>query len=240
MNGINVNETLEELFYRQEEKVVHSKLMLHYWYICEVEDNGRKWICAKGNVSGHDRLMDTSSITTSKIRDIVVNELKGEVIIHTQNNVYYCPLEYCDFNKQREFPNLLENFEKLEREYSGKVKVPMINEDEVLVVLSDFDPYYCNSMYYYVEGTKELKKVKGVPHVGTFQDSYLIWSEDRKIDIRFFPDLRSIELYMVQTNNRKLLFENIGGTTVSINMPSGMISLQPGERKEIKVKRTFR
>ena len=71
------------------------------------------------------------------------------------------------------------------------------------------------------------------PHIGTFQDSFLIRSREGDIDLRYFPHSQNIEFYTQDTDNKPFYIENIGDITLYCHTFSGLIKLDPGERKEV-------
>ena len=124
------------------------KLMLHQWYVDVCGDLQREepLLCGRGYVSGHQRLMDSTYIHTSYIKKMEVNDETKEMIIHTCNSIYFCPLEYCDFDKQDKNAGLLPDYERIKEQYYGKRVDPSIEEGKVLLVLSNFDNYYFHSL----------------------------------------------------------------------------------------------
>ena len=74
------------------------------------------------------------------------------------------------------------------------------------------------------------------PHVGTFQDSYLINTEDYKVDLRYFPHYQNIEFYSEDTDGCPWFIENIGDIVIFARTSAGTIKLEPGDRKEVTEK----
>ena len=209
--------------------------MLHYWYVDENTDDatGEKYMCAHGIVTGHNRIADTHRIHTSEVLATENDRFTGEALIHTRNSLYYCPLAYCDFDKQDGFPLLISDYEIVKAEYKDKRECPSIEAGKVLVVLSNFDRYYFHSLYYLPEGACEKAEYRSCAHIGTFQDSYLIWMEEHPINISYFPHFQNIEFYSQETDGKPLYLENIGDVPLYAKTLSGTICLQPGERKEV-------
>ena len=110
---------------------------------------------------------------------------------------------------------------------------PTIEAGKVLLVLSDFDEYYFHSLYYKPEEADNPVRYTGYPHVGMFQDSYLIETENYEIDIRYFPHYQNIEFYSEDTKRRPLFIENIGDIPLYASTSQGMLKVSPGERKEV-------
>ena len=228
-------QTIED-YIKNLEPPKKRKLMIHYWYVDENTDDatGEKYMCAHGIVTGHNRIADTHRIHTSEVFAIEIDGLTGEALIRTRNSWYHCPLAYCDFDKQDEFPLFIPDYEIVKAEYKDKRECPSIEAGKVLVVLSNFDRYYFHSLYYLPEGACEKAEYRSCAHIGTFQDSYLIWMEEHPINISYFPHFQNIEFYSQETDGKPLYLENIGDVPLYAKTFSGTICLQPGERKEVK------
>ena len=212
------------------------RTMLRYWHINkrQNEETGEEYLLAHGRVTGHKRLMDSIYIHTSAIQEMNVNEETGEMEIYTMNTIYYCPLSYCNFERQDENMELIPNYENIKNKYINTNKNPVIEEGKVLLVLSNFDEYYFNSFYYIPDGETKPVKYMASPHIGTFQDSFLIRDEDwNKIDLRYFPHYQNIEFYAEHIGDHPLFIENIGDITLFAKASCGTIKLEPGDRKEV-------
>ncbi|MBR3307812.1 MAG: hypothetical protein IKI75_11265 [Lachnospiraceae bacterium] len=209
--------------------------MLHYWYIGEHYIDQKLYHVAHGIVTGHKRLNDSISMHTSAIRAVHIDKDTDEALITTQNSVYHCPLSYCRFEKQDEYPDLLPDYERLKAQYKNTIPYPSIEPGKVLLVIADFCSYYFHSLYFVPEDSTDGEKVEycSYPHVGTFQDSYLIFSKGGYVDLSYFPHFQNIEFYVESTKDHPLFVENIGTSTLFVKAFEGTIRLDPGERKEI-------
>jgi hypothetical protein len=172
---------------------------------------------------------------TSAVEAMHIDEEAEELVLTTRNSVYHCPLAYCRFKKQDEYPDIIPDYEALKEKYQGTIEYPSIEPGKVLLVLANFCDYYFHSLYYVPKDSEDGKKLEfsGSPHVGTFQDSYLINTEDYKIDLRYFPHYQNIEFYSEDTNGCPLFIENIGDVVIYARTSAGTIKLEPGDRKEI-------
>lgn len=233
---VKLGEETIDTYIKKLEGEESRKLMLHYWYVDENtdEETGEKFMRAHGIVTGHERLADANRIHTSEVLAIENDSTSGEALIHTRNSLYYCPIAYCDFDKQDEFPLLIPDYEIVKAEYKDKRGFPAIEAGKILLVLSNFDEYYFHSLYYLPEGTCEAAEYRSCAHIGTFQDSYLIQVKGQPIDIRYFPHFQNIEFYSQETDGKPFYLENIGDVPLYAKTFSGTIRLQPGERKEVK------
>ncbi len=212
------------------------KLQLHYWYIGEHENHGKMFRLGHGIVTGHKEISDSTDIHTSEVEAIHIDEEEHELILTTRNSVYHCPLEYCRFKKQDEYPDIIPEYENIEKRYRGKINYPSIEPGKVLLVLANFCDFYFHSLYYVPKDSKEGKKMKysGYPHIGTFQDSYLINTENYEVDLRYFPHYQNIEFYSEDTHGCPWFIENIGDVVIFARTSEGTIKLEPGDRKEVK------
>ncbi len=204
-----------------------DKVSLHHWYFRKYPDG----IIAKGIVSGHPRLTDSTFITTSLVRNIEMGE--AELLVQTINTLYHLPLESCNFRKQDKDPKALEGYEEIKEKYQGLIVDPTIEDGKVLLVLSNYDSYYFHSGYLKDPEEGVPREFSGHAHIGTFQDSYLINDDKYEIDIRYFPHYENIEFYSENTGERPLFVDNIGTRTLYVQASCGIIRLDPKERKEV-------
>ena len=211
------------------------KLQLHYWYIGEHEVDGEKLRIGHGIVTGHKRLSDAMDMLTSAVETIHVDKEEGELVLTTSNIVYHCPLAYCRFRKQDEYPDIIPDYESIKESYRDKIEYPSIEPGKVLLVLANFCNYYFHSLYYVPKDSGEGKclEYSGWPHIGTFQDSYLINTEDYRVDLRYFPHYQNIEFYSEDTDGCPWYIENIGDVVIFVKTSAGTIKLEPGDRKEV-------
>ena len=209
------------------------KLQLHYWFIEEHERYGKKYIRGNGIVTGHALHGDSHELHTSPIQAMHVDDEAGELVLTTMNSVYHCPLDYCNFDRQDTMPNLIPDYDNLKQKYKDARQYPSIEPGNVLLVLSNFDNYYFNSLYFVPEKSKDGKPLKfnTWAHVGMFQDSFLIGTEDHEVDLRYFPHFQNIEFYMAKTDGCPLYIENIGDVVLYARTYEGVLKLNPGERK---------
>ena len=209
-----------------------ERVSLHHWYFSKYPDG----IIAKGIVSGHPRLTDSTFITTSLVQSIEKGE--EELLVQTKNTLYHLPLEYCNFKKQDEAPDVLEGYDGIKEKYQGLVADPTIEDGKVLLVLSNFDSYYFHSCYLKDPKEDAPRVFSGYAHIGTFQDSYIVSDDNDEIDIRYFPHYENIEFYSESTGDRPLFVENIGTKTLYVRAHCGTLKLDPQERKEVCIENT--
>lgn len=238
-SGVETIDTYIEKLQSGEIKLCRQ--MLHYWHVDKKTDDetGKEYLQAHGIVTGHKRLQDSMYIHTSVIKEITINHDTKEAQIQTKNTLYYCPLAYCDFEKQEQWPEVIPDYENIKEKYKDTIEEPTIESGKVLLVLSNFNNYYFHSLYYVPEGETEPIKYSASPHIGMFQDSFLINGEGwKKIDLRYFPHYQNIEFYSQNSDGKPLFIENIGNITLYVKAFCGTIKLEPGDRKEVTKENT--
>ena len=204
-----------------------QKTCLYNWSV--------KGILAHGNVTGHKRLADTTYIHTSPIQYITIDYEAEEALIRTRNTVYHCPLEHCDFEKQDEYEEFIPDYAAIKEKYKTKhnASKPTAQPGSVLLVLSNHDTYYFNSLSVVLKDSTESLPYTAHPHIGMFQDSFLIYTEDRNVGIAYFPHPHNISIYSLDTNGMPLFAENIGNSVIYINLKNMQFRLAAGERKKL-------
>ena len=100
-----------------------KKLQLHYWYIGEHEIHGEMFRIGHGIVTGHKKLSDSIDMHTSAVEGIHIDEEAGELVLTTRNSVYHCPLAYCSFKKQDEYPDIIPDYEGLKEKIYGFLRL---------------------------------------------------------------------------------------------------------------------
>lgn len=113
--------------------------------------------------------------------------------------------------------------------------IPEIDEDKVLLTLSNFDKYYYHSAYCKLSSKQEPVSFRAYPHIGMLQDSFTISGDGSLIKLSYFPHPKNIQFYCESTAKMPLFVENIGSDILYVGTHSGLIKLVPGERKEVKV-----
>lgn len=244
--GINRNPLRKDSFEAMGQRIIDAyianldpgkrDIRLYDWYIDEHDGENGTVLIGHGVVTGHPRIMDATGMHTSAIQAVFADFDKGEINVTTLNNVYHLPMEQCRWKAQDKAPHLIPDYELMKERYQGKIIYPTIEPGKVLLVLSNSSRYYFHSLHYVPEGSKDGKpeEYHGYAHVGTFQDSYLISTDDYEIDLRYFPHYQNIEFYSEITADRPLFLENVGDAVLYAKTSVGIIRLDPGDRKEVK------
>ena len=164
-----------------------NQIRLYNWYVKEYHNGSTNYLIGKGIVTEHPRIPDTNHMSTSNVRAIYTDLEHGEVILTTMNHIYHCPLEYCCWLRQDEFPGLIPDYNLAKEKFQNR-EDPSIESGKVLLVLSDHDEYYFHSLYYKETEEGEPCHYCGNAHVGMFQDSYLIHAEEARICLLYTSD----------------------------------------------------
>ena len=212
-----------------------EKPRVYNWYIGEriSSHTGEEYDVLRGNVWGNDKFIDSDMLTSSRIRDIEYDYDRQLCIVTTQNTVYYCPMEYCNVEKQeRKYPGRIrdEKFDKILDIVKDR-KEPMIEDGNILITVSTFDHYYFHDLYYRKHGEEEPVRFEAYAHIGMVQDSYLITSWENSLDFRYFPHPYAISFYSFENAEVPVYLENIGLDSICAVTPVGVIKLEPGDRK---------
>lgn len=241
----NAGEKAIDFYIEKIQPDTNDKVMLHNWYMNMVDYHNGSFLQLHGVVTGHERLMDSTFIHTSEVLSYEVDYEKGELIAQTRNTLYHCPLNYMNFSKyekENEDIHLIADYERIKKEYQERMEYPEIEPGNVLLVLSNFDEYYFHSLYCKPREDTNVLKWQGYPHVGMFQDSFLVQTErvplEREdavygIDLRYFPHYQNIEFYTEETVGMPWYIENIGSTTIYCRTSCGQIKLEPHSRKKV-------
>ena len=67
-------------------------------------------------------------------------------------------------------------------------------------------------------------------------DTYLIYSKNREIDIRWYVEISGFEFYSLDIGNRNLWIENAGNSSLLIKAGDRIIDLKPKERQKYLMK----
>lgn len=208
---------------------------LYNWYITESKSNGRSIRTLFGNITGHEKYLDSTFVRSAEILSIKTDYTQGQMIILTADNaIFYCPLIYLNFRKYEEEclgADYIPDYEFIKEKYAGKIPYPKIEPGKILLVLSNCEEHYFHSAYCREAADSEPLKLDAFPHIGMFQDSFLILGKNAWINIGYFPGERNIHIYRTRTNGMPLYVENIGFTSLRVNYRAGSFLLEPGERK---------
>ena len=199
---------------------------LQRWHI-EKRPSGR--MLAHGIVTNHPRLRDNTQIHTSEIRSVEIKKNEDQAIITTKNTAYICRLSSCHFEKQDHFPDIIDDYDSIRERYYIPQPEPDIEYGKVLLVLSNYDDFYFHSLCVKNEAGEKEEYLHN-PHLGMCQDSYLAYTKDHRIDVRYFPYDRAIEFYTIETDGMPLYIENIGSCEIDIYREHKPYPIKPGER----------
>ena len=229
--GKTPDEVIDELMARYRGyQFEQKKCRLYYWYI---DDNKR----LHGNVTHRDDFFDGEIIHTTSVQKLEYDEESQTIIFETKNSTYFASLRYWDRDKQNEYKAIYHAFPELEDIKNVKVEnveFPSIDPGNVLVRFANFNEAMFNSMYCVRNVGEEPVNYIAAPHIGNFSDSFIIFTKDFKIDLRYYWDFGIRKFYRLECDGMPLWFENVGDRAIFIGMRgSEEIILRPGERKLI-------
>ena len=142
-------------------------------------------------------------------------------------------MEYCSLVKQEiENPGGIgdDDIVKILDIVNNRVE-PSIDDGNILITLSTFESRYFHSIYYRKPGDMEPVEFEAYPHIGTYQDSFLITSREKNLNFRYFPHPYAISFYSYSDAGIPVYLENIGFDTICAETYLGVIKLEPGERR---------
>jgi hypothetical protein len=229
--GKTSDDVIEEIMAEYSRyKIEQKKCRLYHWYIDDY-----KYL--HGNVTHRSDFYDGEKIHTTSVQKVSYAKEAKIVIFRTRNNSYYCCLKSWDVEKQNTYKIIESAFPELEELKKVKeeiVELPPIEPGNVLVRFSNFDENMFNSLYCVRKVGEDPVEYISSAHVGTFSDSFLVYTKDYKIDIRFYWDCGIKKFYRLESDGLPLWFENVGDRAIFIGMGgSEEIILRPGERKLI-------
>lgn len=195
------------------------------WFLSRHEYDGECFYMAHGNVSGHPKLQDGIFINTSKIEKITEDLDNNRLIMLTHsNNTYELTLATINFNNIEYTKQFLEVFD-----ISASVLEPCkrLHDESEIKLLSEVDSILENNELFlktfgvytqrafYKDDIGKVREIPVRPHIGMFQDSYLItdW-EDGKVDFRYFDKPNGIEPYHWSDGLKAVKIKNEGSSDI--------------------------
>ena len=195
------------------------------WFLSRLEYDGECFYIVHGNVSGHPKLQDGIFINTSKIEKVTEDLDNNRLIMLTHsNNTYELTLATINFNNIEYTKQFLEVFD-----ISASVLEPCkrLHDESEIKLLSEVDSILENNELFlktfgvytqrafYKDDTGKVREILVRPHIGMFQDSYLItdW-EDGKVDFRYFDKPNGIEPYHWSDGLKAVKIKNEGASDI--------------------------
>lgn len=203
-------------------------IKLTQWYLTEhlLKDTKEKCYVAHGVVSGHPKLADGDFINTSIIEEIRLDSSNNCLIMLTHSkNEYMLLLADIDFDGFEKTRDYLEEFNVPTLSLRKCLKLHHEAEEDILSkvenVLQNNELYL---QFYGVFAQKaffkndagEIREIRVTPHIGMFQDSYLITDFERgEVDFRYFDSLNGIEPYHWSDGLKALRIDNAGQENIT-------------------------
>ena len=202
-------------------------IKLTQWYLTEhlLKDTKEKCYVAHGVVSGHPKLADGDFINTSIIEEIRLDSSNNCLIMLTHSkNEYMLLLADIDFDGFEKTRDYLEEFNVPTLSLRKCLKLHHEAEEDILSkvenVLQNNELYL---QFYGVFAQKaffkndagEIREIRVTPHIGMFQDSYLITDFERgEVDFRYFDSLNGIEPYHWSDGLKAVKIKNEGASDI--------------------------
>ena len=200
-------------------------IQLTDWYFSKhnLKGTNKKCYIAHGFVSGHPEIEDGTHIDTSIIEQIKLDKINNRLLMYTHSKNEY-ELLFADI--------YLEEFKKIQG-YLHKFDIPALSlseckklqEKSKIEKIAKADSILKNNELYlkmvgvfvrkafFKNNEGKVREIPVKPHIGMFQDSYLItdW-EKHEVDFRYFDDIRSIRPYHWSDGLEAIQIENAGST----------------------------
>lgn len=219
---------------------------LYDWWF-DKGNSGRYFL--KGIVTGHPKLIDGHRIHTSYLESMTPDSKNhAEILIQTQNRVYFCSMADCHYGQCRKFfnhrsdtdqpPMGFEQWALALEEYAAQYEDTTPADDSsvedggyILVRLGNHKDYYFDSMTVCLEDGSQLNAQRWI-HSGMFQDSVLCTAgELEEYDLRYFPYRDcNISFYRWDTGDLPVYLENTGDRELRVETVGGIYVLHPSER----------
>ncbi|WP_405322087.1 hypothetical protein [Frisingicoccus sp.] len=207
---------------------------LYDWYITQWTSNdGSKILQANGIVTGHKRLVDTTFIYTSSVKEV---SMEGDIaIIQTMNTRYECRMDCANYEKF-EATDLIPNFDAYRKKYGGGLRKKDIHleEDGVVITLGNNRQYYFESIYARIKDQERYSDQAHL-HIGMMQDSVLCTFTlgDTYINYRYFPyQGLHVEFYSWM-DEMDTYIENCGDEPIRVSVRGKVYKIGCDERKKI-------
>ena len=210
---------------------------LYEWYISK---HSLDYYLARGIVTGHSKIEDSTPIHTSVIQDfIVTDEEKGEALIITQNTEYKVKLCHLnkklmqDFKKEIDADNIPFDWIRRAIDFTDKYvhieEKHIANKNSILLVLGNNKLYYFDSMIVN-NGVDQLENKQVFPHIGMMQDSVLCMAtgKEQVYDIRYFTYKdNNIEFYSWNTQDLDVYIKNVGDAKLRVRLGNDVYVINP-------------
>lgn len=224
-------------------------IKLKDWHFskCMRGDTQGEYFRAHGIVTGHPKLEDGISITTSMIEKIKLDAEKNRLLMYTHSQNEYelliSEISEHEFDITQEYLKIFEvpeisweQYKKLRESYEQDLAQEIEREldcNELYLQFSGVfvqEAFWCNS-------SGEVRKINVRQHIGTLQDSYLItdW-EKGEVDFRYFDGFNSIQPYHWSDGLQTIVIKVISSDDLNFEGSERNITCKAGETTRIQRK----
>ena len=212
---------------------------IRHWFIGNFEYENKTYQVVYGNFYNRPRIYDGMSSRTSPIQEVKICPEENEYQIRTMNRVYHCSFESCFFEQQDNSSFELTDYKKIREKYYIPTDKTSLGNNDMLLVVADYTDYYFKELVYFDKNGEAGDYASNV-HLGMLVDTYLIYSKNREIDIRWYVEISGFEFYSLDIGNRNLWIENAGDSSLLIKARDRIIDLKPKERQKYLMKSLLR
>lgn len=216
---------------------------LYNWHIrLAAGENGITHYYAEGNVIDHPWCVNSERIVTKALRRYQMNAECDEVLLYTDATEYHCPISECTFyNMDAIMAFLPEMKMHLNRKKKLPPEKPRLDNDSILMVLSDHYGYFFEGLYVKYDG--KIYSVTDLDaHAGMMADSCpvkicgLPGKEDiefSNVEMCYYPHSYYLDFYLWNDYGLPVWFENRGEYTIHCKTPYGLMGVDSGKRVRI-------
>lgn len=200
---------------------MYKKNTMRHWHVSKCERGNKTYELVFGQFFNRERIDDGIIGHTSPMQSITVNEVEQEYEIQTLNTLYHCSFDSLLFELQDKSDCVLPEYERIKKAYHHPVDTTKLTKKDMLLVLSDYSDFFFENLIYQNEDGSE-GHCRGYPHIGMFDDTFLIgggnevYDAMKHIDIRYYVGIDGIEFYSLDTGGRNLWIENRGDSPLFI------------------------
>ena len=216
---------------------------LFNWHIRMIEaEDGTSHFFAEGNVIDHPWCVNSERVVTKTLRRYKINEECDEVLLYTDETEYHCSISECTFYRKDDILAFIPEMKAFhERKKMIPPEEPRLNDDSILMILSDHYGYFFEGLYVRYGGQIHSATEPDV-HVGTMADScpIRICGLPRKtgikfnsVDMYYYPHSYYLEFYSWNDYGLPVWFENRGEYTIHCKTPYGLMEVDSGKRVRV-------
>lgn len=213
--------------------------MLNYelrdWYLSDIWSS---WV-AKGSVYNNPKFPDGTRIRTSEVVSITPRET--DMVVATKNSTYVCkyiecldsdlaflgdtklvPASNADGVRQRMLSYISERLSTEENRIFSSIPPEL---DCVVLVLTNLREFCFSRRLKRYNGVSS--PIKGLPHLGMFQDSVLVIDQAAGIDLRYMPMAGVLKFYSWDAAHTPVYAYNTGNKVLHLEVGGKVYDLFP-------------